>query len=221
MAFCPNCGAQVQAGVKFCPECGQSISQDAPAPTSPTAPPEQTAPPPTTPTTSEKPRKKKRRWLWAILGAVGLLFLCVVVVLVMPPSDDADEASATSAPLSTKTPGPTSAPTSTPTPAPLTARDVELKRDDLTDLQWENYKSELVGEEIAFTGEVLEVYDDARVQISFADTKRMMTGGMLYNIPTDEAIKLQKGDVVKGKGTIREITTLLGLTIQINVTTLE
>ena len=133
----------------------------------------------------------------------------------------------TNTPEPTATPGPTSTPTntpeptSTPTPAPLTARDIELKKNDLTDLQWDKYKAALIGQEIAFTGEVLEVYSDARVQISFASTKRMLTGGMLYDISTDKAITLNDGDIVKGKGIIREISTVLGLTIDINVTVLE
>jgi len=31
MAFCTNCGAQVDEGVKFCPSCGQAIAEEASA----------------------------------------------------------------------------------------------------------------------------------------------------------------------------------------------
>lgn len=45
MAFCGNCGAQVQDGVKFCPGCGQAMAA-APAPQAAYAPPPQQAAPP-------------------------------------------------------------------------------------------------------------------------------------------------------------------------------
>lgn len=32
MAFCPNCGAQVEEGVAFCPQCGTGLNGPAPAP---------------------------------------------------------------------------------------------------------------------------------------------------------------------------------------------
>lgn len=34
MAFCPNCGKQVEDGAKFCPNCGQSLGQTQPSPSS-------------------------------------------------------------------------------------------------------------------------------------------------------------------------------------------
>ena len=133
----------------------------------------------------------------------------------------------TNTPEPTATPGPTSTPTSTPeptstpTPTPLTARDIELKKRDLTDLQWDKYKAELIGQEIIFSGEISEVYSDARVLIYFASAKRMFTSGTLYNISADKAITFNQGDIIKGKGIIREISIGLGLTIDINVTELE
>ena len=32
MAFCPNCGAQVEEGVAFCPQCGTGLNGQAPEP---------------------------------------------------------------------------------------------------------------------------------------------------------------------------------------------
>ena len=32
MAFCPNCGAQVEEGVAFCPQCGTGLNGAAPIP---------------------------------------------------------------------------------------------------------------------------------------------------------------------------------------------
>jgi hypothetical protein len=79
----------------------------------------------------------------------------------------------------------------------------------------------VIGEEIRFSGEVVEVYDDARVQIDFASTKKLMTRGILHGLSVDQALALQKNQVVKGVGTIREVGMFLGLSIDIDVTALE
>ena len=125
----------------------------------------------------------------------------------------------------TATPGPptnTPGPTNTPTPVPFTARDIERKLDELTDLQWDKYTVSVIGEEIHFSGKVLEVYDDTRVQISFASTKKIMTGGMLHGFSVEQALELNQDQTVSGVGTIREVGAgLLGLTIHIDVTTVE
>jgi hypothetical protein len=89
MSFCPNCGSRVQEDARFCRECGQPIqsSQGAQAQSAQTPP---TAPPQTTPPQPEKPKKKKRRWLWFVLGVPILLVLCVAVVMLLPSSDEDD-----------------------------------------------------------------------------------------------------------------------------------
>jgi hypothetical protein len=101
----------------------------------------------------------------------------------------------------------------------LTVEDIEKKRKELTDLQWEPYSKEIVGERIRFAGAVIEVYDDGRVQIS--EGKGLLTGCMLYEVPRDTAIMLTKDEFVQGEGTVREVDTLLGLTVRVNVSSLE
>jgi hypothetical protein len=101
----------------------------------------------------------------------------------------------------------------------LTVRDIEKKRKELTDLQWEAYSKEIAGERIRFAGAVIEVYDDGRVQIS--EGKGLITVCMLYEVPRDTAIMLTKDDFVQGEGTVREVDTLLGLAVRVNVSLLE
>lgn len=127
----------------------------------------------------------------------------------------------TATPRPTDTPTPPSPPTEAPTPTPalLTCEDIEKKRKELTDLQWEAYRQEVVGERIRFAGEVVEVYDDGRVQIR--DGKGLFTVCMLHEVPRDAAITLTKGQFVQGEGTVREVDTLLGLTVRVNVESLQ
>jgi len=111
-----------------------------------------------------------------------------------------------------------------PTPAGpvlFTARAIELKRDGLTDLQFDAYKTSVLGKEIHFVGSVTEVYPDGRVLINFSSTKRMMTRGVLYGIPVEEAIKINQDQIVRGTGTVNEVYELLGLSIGIEVNALQ
>src|SRR5919112_3095511 len=78
MSNCPNCGREIQGGMRFCPNCGhdQSVvvpqgrripTEDVPVP-----------PPP-----SGSPRGGgRRKWVIGLLGCGGLLALFLVVLLV-------------------------------------------------------------------------------------------------------------------------------------------
>lgn len=183
--------------------------------------------------------KKDNRLRNIVLGLVASL-LCVCAglfalgTLSRTPGDEKNEVigtpAPTSAPLPTNTPAPptntpqptdTPEPTNTPTPALLTARDIERKRDELTDLQWDEYTVGLIGKEIRFSGRVVEVYDDARVLVKFASAKKLMTSGTLHGLSVDRARRLNQGQIVKGVGRIREVDVFLGLDILIDVTALE
>lgn len=128
------------------------------------------------------------------------------------------EPTSTPQPTSTITPTPTEAlvPTETPVPTPalLTCRDIKQEKKGKTDLQWEVYAREVIGEQIRFAGEVMEVYDDGRVQI---DDCGLLTVCILYKIPLDTAMMLNKDQFVEGIGTVREVGTFLTLYVHINV----
>jgi len=72
-----------------------------------------------------------------------------------------------------------------------------------------------VGEPIRFSGKVIEVHDDARVQIR--DGKGFLTVVILYGVPLDVAAGLNKDQAVEGEGTVREVDTTLTLAVWIDV----
>jgi len=140
-----------------------------------------------------------------------LLGIAVLIMLVLACG------SSTTSPRAASNPVP-------PTPAGpvlFTARVIELNRDELTDLQFDAYKTSVLGKEIHFVGSVVEVYADGRVQIDFSSTKRLMTRGTLYGIPVEEAIKINQDQIVRGTGTVNEVYELLGLSIGIEVNALQ
>lgn len=114
---------------------------------------------------------------------------------------------------------PATFPAASPTPDVLTVAAIEAEKKKLTDLQWETYRQELVGQLVRFGGEVIEVYDDGRVQIR--DGKGILTVTILYEIPLDVAAALSKDQMVRGAGRVREVDTTLGLAVWIDVEAME
>ena len=172
--------------------------------------------------------KKKRTLL--LLAAVIVLpcVLCYILMAInrSSPTYKATAtaqaiAEATEAARPTDTPAPPSPPTEAPTPtlALLTCEDIEKKHKELTDLQWDVYRQEIIGERIRFAGKVLEVYDDGKVHIR--EGKGLLTGCILHGIPLDVAAALDKDQFVQGVGTVRDVDTLLGLRVHVNVESLE
>src|SRR5215211_6111577 len=79
MPNCPNCGRDVQSGMRFCPNCGQDqsvvVPQDQRIPTEDVPVP----PPP-----SGSPRGGgRRKWVIGLLGCGGLVALLLVALLVV------------------------------------------------------------------------------------------------------------------------------------------
>src|SRR5215203_6354662 len=79
MADCPNCGRDIQSGMRFCPNCGQDqsvvVPQDQRIPTEDVPVP----PPP-----SGSPRGGgRRKWVIGLLGCGGLVALLLVALLVV------------------------------------------------------------------------------------------------------------------------------------------
>jgi Domain of unknown function (DUF4352)/zinc-ribbon domain len=84
MPNCPNCGRDVQGGMKFCPNCGQDqavlVPQDQRIPTD-----DVPVPPPPRPPPSDLPRggPRRRKWVIGLLGCGGLVGLLLVALLVV------------------------------------------------------------------------------------------------------------------------------------------
>ena len=141
-------------------------------------------------------------------GNVRLILCCTVLVLLLLCCPSSASAPATPRPVALDA-----------TPDMLTYRDIELQKKGMTDLQWEAYAKELVGQEIRFDGKVLEVYEDGRVQIR--EGKGIVSICILHGIPQETAISLAKDQAVSGTGTVREVDTLIGLSVAIDVRELE
>ena len=118
-------------------------------------------------------------------------------------------------PTRASAPGKVAEPTSFPTPAYLTVARIEQERKDLTDIQKEQYDQNVLGEVIQFKGRVLDVHEDGDVLL---DEGGLFTLVRLLGIPKDAAITLQKDQLIEGMGTVAEVGSFLGLTIEIQVT---
>lgn len=86
MAFCTNCGSQVQDGVKFCPNCGMPMQGGA-APAKPAAPAAPAAP---------MKEKKSGKALWIVLAiVVALAVIAVATVVIIKLLDGRDSGQTT------------------------------------------------------------------------------------------------------------------------------
>lgn len=84
--FCSNCGSQIADGSAFCPACGAQLNAGQPAPQAYSQPfPQQTYAQPVygQPYAAAPAPKKKKTWLWFVLGGVALAAVAVVLILVL------------------------------------------------------------------------------------------------------------------------------------------
>lgn len=159
-------------------------------------------------------------------------FLVLIILVISILACDGDLASLEKAEptpvaevIETETATPTPVLTPTPVPTPtlvmLTCADVERKRKELTDLQWEAYSREIMGEEMRFGGKIIDVYDDGSVQVLDRTCKNLLTVVKLHEIPLGVAAGLNKDQFIEGEGIVREVDIFLGLMIHIEVTALR
>ncbi len=84
--FCSNCGSQIADGSAFCPACGAQLNASQRAPQANSQPfPQQTYAQPVygQPYAAAPAPKKKKTWLWFVLGGVVLAAVAVVLILVL------------------------------------------------------------------------------------------------------------------------------------------
>lgn len=80
---------------------------------------------------------------------------------------------------------------------------------------------DMVGKRIQFSGKVLDVYDDRSVQISDDACEKLFTVVSLFQIPYENLLLINKDDYAIGFGTIKSIYMFLGISIEINVTSID
>jgi len=99
---------------------------------------------------------------------------------------------------------------------------INERRKEMTELQWEEYTKSLIGKPIEYEGDVIEVYDDGRIQI--AACNGIIPGippFIIYGTNMNIAIKLSKGQFIKGEGKIKEVGTFISMYIDVNGETIE
>jgi hypothetical protein len=221
--FCTKCGREIPDDATLCPYCGFTVGA---------------APPPVPPPQPRKGFGAGKISIIVIASVIGLIVVSCIGCIVFgnlassSPTVQATRtaraaARATEAAKPTNTPGPTAVPLPTaiptvpPTSTPFkyTVEAIERKRDELTDLQWNEFTKSAVGEPIRFAGEVIEVYSDERVQIN--DGNKILTVCILHRVPHDFALSLTKDSFVEGEGTIRKIDIFLGINVEIDVEQIE
>lgn len=142
-------------------------------------------------------------------------------------------------PLSTRTPvpdstietpqfTPTPAPTETPLPAPTplyaagshpTPRpglydEIHANKSSMTNLQFKDYCTSLIGQRIHLEGSVTQVYSDYRLLID-PDGGGFLDGASITGLPKDIAIQISKDNRVSLDGTITGFTDFLGLDVDV------
>jgi hypothetical protein len=111
---------------------------------------------------------------------------------------------------------PTESPDKSSLPA-LTCQDIELQQENLTKLQWDRYVEEIIGRKITFSGKVVEVYQDQKVEIKDENCQNVFTVLNLFDIPEEDLASIQKDQTLRGEGTIRDVNFVYGSNIDINV----
>lgn len=164
--------------------------------------------------TTDTPKRKRPLWHW-IAGIVGVLI--VLAALGSMGDDDAADpiTSAPDAPAATDKPvEPTAVPTDAPAAPPF--GDIEAKRVDATDIQWDAYVKTLAGTRaVDWPGMVREVKDagGGAVKVSVDLTP----GGGVFGA-TDtfiettnaDAVNWSKDTAVVVNGTIKRVGSVLG-----------
>jgi len=99
----------------------------------------------------------------------------------------------------------------------LSCRDLELQQENLTQLQWEHYVEEVIGRKFTFSGRVIEVYQNQKVEIKDENCQNLFSVLNLFGIPEEDLVSIQKDQTLRGEGTIRDVNFVYGNNIDVNV----
>jgi len=191
--------------------------------------------------TAEPKEKKRRSLVLIIAGGLVLLCIaCGIFGVIAGSTPEAKATStaraiarATEAAKPTATPGPTNtslptrtplptstpplpAPTSTPLPAtptciPLAYEKFYADYQNKTELQQEQYKSDVVGTRVHWSAKVEDVSEEGRIHLQGVENYYYIWV-YLDGVPIDQASGLNKGQPIEFEATVRETGTgLLGV----------
>lgn len=119
------------------------------------------------------------------------------------------------------------APTLTPTEKPisdLTYQVIRIKRKALTDAQWDEYRKELLGLRVQWSGWVEEVKSNGEIQVDMDSPNTVFSTADVYiRVPASEATKYNLDQKIKFVGDIQSVTSFFDnpdITLT-NITVLE
>ena len=83
--------------------------------------------------------------------------------------------------------------------------------------QWEHYVEEVIGRKFTFSGRVIEVYQNQKVEIKDENCQNLFSVLNLFGIPEEDLVSIQKDQTLRGEGTIRDVNFVYGNNIDVNV----
>ena len=106
-------------------------------------------------------------------------------------------------------------PLPTPTLTPITLQEIEQTKEDLTDMQWEDYKPTLVGLRVRWKARVTDISEDGTIYLDTGE-EGFLTSVYLDGIARETASKVNKDQIVTVEATITKVSDILGLSIYLD-----
>jgi len=106
----------------------------------------------------------------------------------------------------------------TPTPTELTIDEIVSMHKTSTDLQWKDYKSEILGQRVNWTASVMDVDEDGVVYLDIGQPNNYFV--YLLELSGEDVLSLSKDDNIQFDATIFDFSSILGLGIYLNQPTL-
>lgn len=146
----------------------------------------------------------------AILAGLGLAVICALCFGIYIVTSNKARHDTT-----LPTPRPTSTPTPTPKPTAPPFGEIRLRKGDMTDAQWDNYRQSLTGSIVQWFGWVEEVHEPkngyCKVAIDMDPPDAFLSVSDVYfEFPEYMALQFQKDQLIAFSGQIKSVGTFLG-----------
>lgn len=212
--YCRRCGREIPDDANLCPYCGEVIKG--------AEPPKPETPPPTPQPYTAAKKRGSRTSSFVLIAVIGVAIIacisCSICGETTGPLPDHQTTATARAPVGattdvspTHTPLPTSTPIPTATPVSITYRDIERNYEDMTDIQWDNYSSGIIGMRVHWRGRVIDIDEDGTIYLDVG--QELFHRCFLDGVSREVAATINKGTYIEFEATVTDITTFLGLTV--------